>query len=103
MEGGRRRTSRFPGSPALSLLLQYQVDRVPLHTFVLTFLACFSFSSASFHLSFSLSLYLSVTFLFHVIRCKWKANRQREEEKQVSSPALLHFGLTIQSGTIVLE
>ena len=62
MEAGRRRrTSRFPGSPALSLLLQYQVGRVPLRTFVLTFLACFSSSSASFHLSLSLPLSLSLS------------------------------------------
>ena len=88
MEAGRRRrTSRFPGSPALSLLLQYQVGRVPLRTFVLTFLACFLLLLLHF---ISLSLSLFVTFLFHVIRCKWKANRLREEKQCQfpSSPAL---------------
>ena len=78
MEAGRGRTSRFPGSPALSLLSQYQVDRVPLRTFVLTFLA----SSSSCHLSLSLSLSLSVTFLLHVNRCN---GRQMEAGSRQTS------------------
>ena len=98
MEAGRRRTSRFPGSPALSLLLQYQVGRVPLRTFVLTFLACFSSSSASFHLSLSLW-----PFCFMLSGANGRQIDSGKKKNNVSSPALLHFGLTIQSGTIVLE
>ena len=77
MEAGSRKTSQFPGSSALSLLSQYQVDCVPFRTFVLTFLAS---SSSSCHLCLFLSLY--VTFLFHVNRCKWKANGSGKKKNE---------------------